>query len=235
MRKLLSAAIIVVFCTAAGIFAYRYAHPNAIQRSTAAAVSQPAASADITSSAEPSESTELETETASSDDAEILYSGVMSEGISKEQSDVDRIKAAVDLDWNRYTLKASPAKVLQGKTYSTFDIWDEDYIVGPRILVDQGTKDIYTWAPNDTSPVPIAKDKAFDKTPHSIIGTVKDGAMMSVTLTTSNGDITVRRLGIDTTKLSSLKIGDRIKVTYTGIINGTDTTRAFIIKLENVS
>lgn len=202
MRKLLSAAILVVFCAAAGIFAYRYAHPN---------------------------------DTANSDEAPLLYSGIESEGSSKEQSDTDRIKAAVDLDWNRYVLKASQAKVLQGKTYSTFDIWDEDYIVGPRILVDQDSKDIYTWAPNDTSPVPVAEDKAFDKTPHTITGTVKDGAMMSVTLTTSNGDITVRRLGIDTTKLTSLKIGDRIKVTYTGIINGNDTTRAFIIKLETVS
>jgi hypothetical protein len=231
LRKLLSAAIIVVFCTAAGIFAYRYAHPNAIQKSAAA--SQPASSSGITSSAEPSGSPKSETER--SEGAKILSYGSASDASSKELSDTDRIKASVDLDWNRYVLKASEAKVLQGKTYSTFDIWDEDYIVGPRILVDQSTKNIYTWAPNDDSPVPAAEDKAFDKTPHSIIGTVKDGANMSVTLTTANGDITVRRLGIDTTKLSSLKIGDRIKVTYTGIINGTDTTRAFITKLETVS
>lgn len=221
MKKLLAAAIILVFCTAAGIFAYRYANP--VNQKSSAAASQPESSAVISSSPASSQSTQLET--ATSDKAELTVS----------EADTDRIKAAVNLDWNKYTLKASQAKVLKGKTYSTYDIWDEDYIVGPRILIDQSSKSIFTWAPNDTSPVPVAEDKAFDKTLHSITGTVKDGARMSVTLTTANGDITVRRLGIDTSKLTSLKIGDRIKATYTGIINGNDTTRAFITKLENVS
>lgn len=231
MKKLLAAAIILVFCTAAGIFAYRYANP--VNQKSSAAASQPESSAVISSSAASSQSTQLET--ATSDKAELNVSEESGAKSSKAQTDTDRIKAAVNLDWNKYTLKASQAKVLKGKTYSTYDIWDEDYIVGPRILIDQSSKSIFTWAPNDTSPVPVAEDKAFDKTLHSITGTVKDGAMMSVTLTTANGDITVRRLGIDTSKLTSLKIGDRIKATYTGIINGNDTTRAFITKLENVS
>ena len=229
MKKLLATAIILVFCTAAGIFAYRYANP-VNQKSTAA--SQPESSAVISSSAASSQ-----TSAVSSAAEKILSNAAPSNKSGKAQTDTDRIKAAINLDWNKnkYILKPSQAKVLKGKTYSTFDIWDEDYIVGPRILVDQSSKNIFTWAPNDASPVPVAEDKAFDKTPHTITGTVKDGAMMSVMLTTADGDITVRRLGIDTSKLTSLKIGDRIKVTYTGIINGNDTTRAFITQLETVS
>jgi hypothetical protein len=229
VRKILSAAIVLVFCTAAGIFAYRYAHPSATQQNAVA--SQPESSAAISSSPASSQTST----TGAENETSALHSATVSEESAMEPTDTDRIKASIDLDWNKYILKASQTKVLQGKTYSTFDIWEEDYIVGPRILIDQSSKNIYTWAPNDSSPVPAAEDKAFDKTPHSITGTVKDGAMMSVTLTTANGDITVRRLGIDTTNLTSLKIGDRIKVTYTGIINGNDTTRAFITKLETVS
>ncbi len=58
--------------------------------------------------------------------------------------------------------------------------------------------------------------------------------MMSILLKLPDGNkITVRRLGIDTSKLKSMNIGDKIKVTYTGVLNGTDTSRMFVKKLEN--
>jgi phosphotransferase system IIA component len=61
-----------------------------------------------------------------------------------------------------------------------------------------------------------------------------DGAMMSITLKTADGsELIIHRVGVDTSGLKSMKIGDRIKVTYTGVIKGNDTSRAFITKLEN--
>jgi pectate lyase len=152
-----------------------------------------------------------------------------------KQSETDKIQAAVPLDWKRYTLKASVPKVIQNKTYHTYDISDEDYIVGPKILIDPNSGNVYTWTSSDAAPVPAAEDKAFDKTEHTIVGTVEDGAMMNVVLKTDSGnELIVRRVGIDTSGLTSMKIGDRIRVTYSGVINGNDTSRAFITKLETV-
>lgn len=152
-----------------------------------------------------------------------------------KQSEVGKIQAAVNLDWHRYTLKAAAPKMLKKKTYDAYEICDEDYLVGPKILVDPVGGKIYTWTPSDTAPIPAADDKAFDRTVRTVIGTVEDGAMMNVILKTESGnELVVRRLGVDTTGLTSLKTGDRIRVTYTGVINGNDTSRAFITGLENV-
>lgn len=59
---------------------------------------------------------------------------------------------------------------------------------------------------------------------------------MSILLKTDDGsELTVRRLGVDTTGLKSMVIGAKIKVTYTGVIKGSNLTRAFVTKLENVA
>lgn len=150
-------------------------------------------------------------------------------------SDTGKIQKAVPLDWKRYTLKPSAAKVVKNKTYRAYDIIDGDYLVGPKILVDSGSGAVYTWAASDAAPVPAAEDKAFDKTQHSLVGTVEDGAMMNVVLKTESGnELIVRRVGVDTSGLTSMKVGDKIRVTYTGVISGNDTSRAFITKLETV-
>lgn len=228
MKKALVFTIVAVLAIACGSFAYRYANP-VIQKS--AAVTQADSSPDAAASEAASALPAAKSKTVSSDGPALTENGAK----KSWQSDEERIKAAIDLDWSRYTLKVSAPKLLKDKTYSTYDIWDEDYIVGPRILVDQSSRSIFTWAPSDAAPMPVEKDKAFDKTVHTVTGILKDGAMMSIVLTTDSGNqLTVRRLGIDTSKLTSLKIGDRIRVTYTGVITGNDTTRAFITKLENV-
>ena len=147
----------------------------------------------------------------------------------------DFAKTAIDLDWNKYHLKAEKEKTVNGKAYQAFSIWGEDYSVGPTVLVDPADGKAYTWVASDSAPMPAAQDKAFDKTPHTITGIMEDGAMMSITLKTDDGaELMVRRVDVDTTDLKSMVIGDRIKVTYTGVIKGNDMSRAFVTKLENV-
>lgn len=148
----------------------------------------------------------------------------------------DLVKAAVPLDWNKYHLKDFNLKTVNGKKYHEFEIWDEDYAVGPFLLIDPEDGKVYSWAPSDSRPILAAKDKAFDKTPRTITGVIKDSAMMSILLKTDDGsELTVRRLGVDTTGLKSMVIGAKIKVTYTGVIKGSNLTRAFVTKLENVA
>lgn len=227
MKKALVLAIIAALAIASGFFAYRYANP-VIQKPTAAARSD--SSPDPSASEAAGDLSAAENEAGSS-----AGPFLKSDAKTSWKTDEERIKAAIDLDWSRYTLKVSTPKLLNDKTYSTYDIWDGDYVAGPRILVDQSSRSIFTWAPGDAAPIPVEKDKAFDKTVRTITGIMKDGAMMSIVLTTDSGNqLTVRRLGVDTSKLTSLKPGDRIRVTYTGVITGNDTTRAFITKLENV-
>lgn len=227
MKKALVLAIIAVLAIAFGSFAYRYANP---------VIQKPSAAAHADSSAGPASSEAADASPAAGNAAGSSDGPVLAESSAKkETTDEEHIASAINLDWSRYKLKASAPKILKDKTYSAYDIWDEDYVVGPRILVDRSSRDIFTWAPSDSAPIPAEKDKAFDKTVRTITGIMKDGAMMSITLTTDSGNqLTVRRLGVDTSRLTSLKPGDRIRVTYTGVITGNDTTRAFITKLENV-
>jgi pyruvate/2-oxoglutarate dehydrogenase complex dihydrolipoamide acyltransferase (E2) component len=171
-----------------------------------------------------------------SSQAEAPASSSASQAGGSDQQAMQAVKSQVRLDWNKYTLKAAQKqKTAQGKAYRTYELWDSDYQQGISILVDPDDGKVYTLGPSDSSPVPAATDKAFDKTPHTVTGTMVDGAMMSVQLKLPDGNqITVRRLGVDTSGLKSMKIGDKIKVTYTGVINGSDTSRAFVTKLESV-
>lgn len=230
MKKFLLSAVLVVLVAGAGYLIYRYSGPQSQQASTSAVSSaQPSSQAE--SSAAPVSSSEESSQVSS----EAQQSSAAAASGPKQQS-INSIKAAINLDWKKYTLKSpSQTKTIKNKTYDMFEIWDEDYQVGPKILVDPSSGKIYTWAASDTAPVPAAEDPAFDKTVRTVTGTMVDGAMMSIELKTPDGnELVVRRLGIDTSGLKSMKIGDKIKVTYTGIIKGSDTTRAFITKLENV-
>ena len=157
--------------------------------------------------------------------------------IPKERA-VTLVKQAIPADWNKYVVKAASQteqKTVNGKKYQTYLMWDKDYQVGPDILVDPDSGKVYTWAAADAAPVPASEDKAFDRTEHAFTGTVTDAAMMSVVVKTGDGRaLTVRRYGIDTSKLKGLTIGAKVKVTYTGVINGSDMSRAFVTKLESV-
>lgn len=226
MKKILISALVIVLAAGVGYFAYQYAKTPGGTASSSAAASSAGVSQQTASSAAAASS-----QSASAASSPAAASSAVS---GAKQKDISSIQAAIDLDWKKYTLKASAAKVLKGKTYRTYAIWDDDYCVGPTLLVDPDDGKIYTWTTSDSAPVPAAEDKAFDKTPHTVTGTMEDGAMMSIVLKTDAGnELVVRRLGIDTTGLKSMKIGDKIKVTYTGVIKGNDTSRAFITKLEN--
>lgn len=229
MKKVLLSAVLVVLIAGAGYLIYRYSGSQNQQTSSSSVSSQPSSSQAAVSS-EAAASSEVPSQVSSSS-----QQASSSAGTAKQES-INKIKSAINLDWKKYTVKSSSAaKTIKDKTYSAFDIWDDDYQVGPKVLIGQSDGKIYTWTASDTAPILASEDKAFDKTVHTIIGTVEDGAMMNVVLKTADGsELVVRRLGIDTTGLTSMKEGDKIKVTYTGVIKGSDTSRAFITKLETV-
>jgi hypothetical protein len=235
LKKTLIAVVLTAAAIGVGYFAYRFSSNH---------VKLQPSDAQVSSAVQlPSSEASLASQQVVSSKAPVLASSAYSRIYTASSSATTTItkaqepsvvKSEVKLDWKKYTLKPGKPKKLNGKTYNTYEIWDEDYLEGPNILVDPTDSKVYTWTSSDTNPIPAAKDKAFDKTPHTIVGTMKDGAMMSILLTTDDGnELTIRRLGVDTSGLKSLKIGDRIKVTYTGVIKGNDTSRAFITKLEN--
>ena len=150
---------------------------------------------------------------------------------------VAKIKAAIPVDWNKYTLRQEANPVTIGKvTYLTYTMWDQDYQEGPQILVDPSTGKVYTYTSADKAPVPASTDPAFDKTVRTFTGTVKDGAMMSVLIKTSDGKLlTVRRLGVDLVNLDNgFSIGNKVQVSYTGVIQGNSMQRAFVKKIEGI-
>lgn len=149
------------------------------------------------------------------------------------------VKSQLKLDWDKYRLTENltdPVK-LDGKTYNTFVIWDEDYQVGPLILADPDDDKLYTYVADvDKAPVELEKDEAFDTKEKSFTGTVEDGAMMSILVKTSDGKkLSVRRLGVELINLDDgFVIGNKVKVTYTGIIQGDSMIRAFVTKIEGI-
>lgn len=223
MKKGLAAVIAacVVAGAAIGFFTYQYYHPQ----------TKP-----VVSSSQPEQSSsEVESSSSQQNSSMASSSAVSSAAASTVlKPETERIMASVKLDWKKYHLKAVSPKTVKDKKYNAYEIWDDDLMAGPEILVDPANGKIYTFASSDTEPLPAEQDKAFDKAPHTIIGTMTDGAMMSLTLKTADGsELIIHRVGVDTSGLKSMKIGDRIKVTYTGVIKGNDTSRAFITKLEN--
>mgnify|MGYP007017324807 FL=1 len=235
LKKTLIAVVLTAAAIGVGYFAYRFSLNHAkLQLSDAQVSSAGQLSSSEASSVSRAVSSKAPVLDSSAYSSRIHMASSSATAPTTKAQEPSVVKSEVKLDWKKYTLKPGKPKKLNGKTYSTYEIWDEDYLEGPNILVDPTDSKVYTWTSSDTNPIPAVKDKAFDKTPHTIVGTMKDGAMMSILLTTDDGnELTIRRLGVDTSGLKSLKIGDRIKVTYTGVIKGNDTSRAFITKLEN--
>lgn len=228
MKKGILTVLVVAAAAVAGYLIFT--QQNAAGPGGAASSSSSSAVSSVSASSAPSSAQEVSS-------AQEAPSSTAASEIPKEQA-VTLVKQAISADWNKYAVKAASQteqKTIDGKKYQTYLMWDEDYQVGPVILVDPGSGKVYTWAPADTAPVPASEDKAFDKTEHTFTGTVTDAAMMSVVVKTDDGrQLTVRRYGIDTSKLKVLKIGTKVKVTYTGVISGSDTSRAFVTKLESV-
>ena len=160
----------------------------------------------------------------------------LNESTAGDDETINKIKSAINVDWKKYRLSKGDKKTINGKTYLTFTMWDDDYQEGPLVLVDPDTGKVFTWVKSDSSPVPADKDKAFDKTVHTVNVTITDGAMMSYIGKTSDGnELTIPRYDVKMVNFSSIKIGDKIKIYYTGVITGNDTSRAFITKLEKIS
>lgn len=227
MKKRIVTVLVVVAVAAAGYLLFRqYGGQTSPAGKTVSSVPS--------SSSTPSSSAVLSTAGVSSAAAASSGAAV---GVPKEQA-VAQIQKAIAVNWKKYSVKSAAQteqKTVNGKTYQTFQMWDEDYQVGPAILVDPSDGKVYTWTATDSTPVPAAEDKAFDKAEHTITGTVADAAMMNVIIKTADGrELSIRRLGIDTSGLKTLNIGDKVKVTYTGVIKGNDTARAFVTKLESV-
>ena len=226
---LLLVIIIAVFF-AAGFLAGRYSKPAANAEGSPQSMSSGASvnpdSANMISSAMPS----------SVAPASSGISSAPGKGGKTDQI-VSKIKAAIPVDWNKYTLRQEANPVTVGKvTYLTYTMWDQDYQEGPQILVDPSTGKVYTYTSADKAPMPASTDPAFDKTVRTFTGTVKDGAMMSVLIKTPDGKLlTVRRLGVDLVNLDNgFTIGNKVQVSYTGVIQGNSMQRAFVKKIEGI-
>lgn len=174
----------------------------------------------------------------SSETSSVWESGAASS--EKEDEAVKKIKSQINLDWKKYTVRegSQPVK-LQGKTYRAFEIWNDDYQQGPRILLDPDDGKLYTasyLAKETDKPIPLSEDKSFDKTVKTVTGTVtEDGAMMSFFIKTPDGTVlAIPRYGIEMNFESGSAVGKKVRVYYTGEIKGDDMSRAFITKAELV-
>lgn len=221
-------ALIVFFVI--GYFAGRSAKTtsNPAASSAAPSVSSEESSA-VSSEANLKSSSQSQEKSASSQPAK---------GGKTEDKNIAKIQSAINMDWKKYDLrKVTPSTVIGKKTYATYSMWDQDYQEGPQILVDPDTGKVYTYTTADKAPVPAETDPAFDQTVRSVTGVVKDGAMMSVLIKTSDGkQLSIRRLGVNLINLDNgFTIGSTVKVYYTGVIQGNSMQRAFVTKIEGVS
>lgn len=184
------------------------------------------------SSSAPSSSVSSEAETPSSAASAESVSSLTDDQIEA------KIEAEVPLDWKKYTLKEEKKNpvTLNGVAYRTYSSWDEDYMEGPLLLYSPKDGKVYTYTYKDKAPVLASEDPAFDKTEHTVTGVVKDGAMMSILIHTTDGhDLTIRRQGIELVNLSDgFKIGENVKVTYTGVYKNDDSQRMFVTKIEGI-
>lgn len=66
-----------------------------------------------------------------------------------------------------------------------------------------------------------------------ISGTITDAAMHTVTIETEDGATLTFSIPdeADRTQVDGMLIGDTLEITYTGIINGEDTSNATVLKL----
>lgn len=190
--------------------------------SGSSAPSSDSSSASSSGSSEPAPSSQQESSAAQLTDAQIT----------------EKIRAEIPLDWKKYALKEQKENPVSagGKTYRTYAAWDEDYEEGPLILFNPDDGKLYTYANGDSAPVLAADDAAFDKTVRTVTGVVTDGAMMSIQIRTPEGNqLTVRRLGVELVNLDDgFKVGNQVKVTYTGTYQGDNSQRMFVQKIEGI-
>ena len=197
----------------------------------------PGQSSSSSSSSEPVASSEISSVEPSSQE---LSSSKESEGVSSltDGQITKKIQSEVPLNWKKYKLKEETGKSVKvgGVTYRTYSAWDEDYVEGPLLLYSPKDGKVYTYTAQDTAPILARDDPAFGKTEHTVTGVVKDSAMMSVEIHTTDGhDLTVRRLGVKLINLDNgFKAGQNVKVTYTGVYKGNNSQRMFVSKIEGI-
>ena len=185
------------------------------------------------------ESSTVSSSSAASSSGTLPSSGTPESVSSVTDSQIaEKIKAEIPLDWKKYTLKEETEKPvsLNGITYRTYSAWDEDYTEGPLFLYSPKDGKVYTYTYQDKAPMLPSEDPAFGKTEKTVTGVVKDGAMMNIQIHTTDGsDLTIRRLGVTLVNLDNgFKIGQNVKVTYTGVYSGNNSQRMFVTKIERV-
>ena len=229
MKKTTWVLILIAAAAAVGVGAYLLnggAIPTGSEPSSSgsAAPSGDSSSAfsSSTGSSEPASSAQQESSAVKLTDAQIT----------------EKIHAEIPLDWKKYTVREQKENPVSagGKTWRTYAAWDEDYEEGPLILLGPDDEKLYTYAAGDSAPMPAADDPAFDKTVRTVTGVVTDGAMMSIQIKTPEGNqLTVRRLGVELVNLDNgFKVGDQVKVTYTGAYSGNNSQRMFVQKIEGI-
>ena len=84
----------------------------------------------------------------------------------------------------------------------------------------------------------LALTGASSSTPEAayIEGVLQDGTMNTVTIQTDDGkELLFDKEGAEVNEPDGLLIGDRLRIYYDGVINGTDTTGVTVSKIEKVS
>lgn len=169
-------------------------------------------------------------------------SSAIANAASLSQQDAEAaVQTRIPMDWDIYSLKESQNKASAGGTLCrTFEIWRDDYRVGPQILLAPDGS-LYTRSyrdGGDTAPVPAAEDAAFGKEVHTVTGTLTEqSSMMSFFIRTADGtvlEIPKYGAGTDAVTDGSVAVGQRVRVSYTGVIRGDDMCRAFVTKAEPV-
>ena len=82
-----------------------------------------------------------------------------------------------------------------------------------------------------------AEDTAGTAEQQTITGTIVDATMSTVTIQTEDGEELSFSIpdDADETEVDGMTVGDTLEITYTGTIDGTDTSGATVVKLVQTS
>ena len=82
-----------------------------------------------------------------------------------------------------------------------------------------------------------AKETAGTAEQQTITGTILDATMSTVTIQTEDGEELSFSIpdDADETEVDGMTVGDTLEITYTGTIDGTDTSGATVVKLVQTS
>ena len=82
-----------------------------------------------------------------------------------------------------------------------------------------------------------AEETAGTAEQQTITGTILDATMSTVTIQTENGEELSFSIpdDADETEVDGMTVGDTLEITYTGTIDGTDTSGATVVKLVQTS